>query len=164
MHESRTDFIKRRADEMRAEMTKAERRLRRLLNSQWRSQEPILGSYIADFFHPIYRIVIEADGGYHNTVLQVAKDALRDSRMAADGIVVLRFTNLQILKQTPWVSACIDRQVATTCKAKGIPPTGRHSTKQRLTVDQRNNARQKRLNGGKRQFHVIPERDPLDDL
>lgn len=163
MHESRTDFIKRRADEMRAEMTKAERRLRRLLNSHWRGQEPILGSYIADFFHPVYRIVVEADGGYHNTILQVAKDALRDSRMAADGIVVMRFTNLQILRQTKWVSACIDRQVAVVCKAKGIPPNGRRSVAQRLTDEQRNNRRQKRLNGGKRQFHVIPTKDP-DEL
>lgn len=149
---------------MRANMTKAERKLRRLLNSQWRDQEPILGNYIADFFHPVYRIVIEADGGYHNTLAQVAKDAQRDAAMAADGIVVMRFTNLQVIKQTAWVSACIDRQVATTCKAKGISPANRMSARQRLTNDQRRALKAKRLNGGKRSFHKIPERDPLDEI
>ncbi len=163
MSESRSEFIKRRADEMRAEMTKAERKLRRLLNSHWRDQEVILGNYIADFFHPVYRIVIEADGGYHNELAQVAKDARRDAAMSADGIVVLRFTNLQILKQAAWVTACIDRQVAVVCRTKGIPPAG-YSTKHRLTSDQRCKLRQKRLNGGKRSFHVIPEEDPIDRI
>lgn len=163
MDESRHDFLKRRSEEMRLQMTKAEKKLRRLLNSQWRAQEPLLGRYIADFFHPIYRIVVEADGGYHNDQLQAMKDAERDAVMARDGICVLRFTNTQILKQTAWVSSCIDRQVDAACRVKGLERSKRVPAKVRMAVDRRRALKQKRLNGGKRTFHVIPERD-IDEL
>jgi len=150
---------------MREDMTKAERKLRRMLSSEWRSQEPLLGNYIADFFHPRYRIVIEADGGYHTPPEQRAKDAARDAAMGGDKITVLRFTNTQVLKQSRWVFQSIDRAMGVAWRAMGLPPLeAALSSVRRLAAEQKRKDRRKRLNGGKCQYHVIPECDPIDLL
>lgn len=165
MTESRHDFLIRRSDEMRQDMTPAEKKLRRLLPSEWRAQEPLLGNYIADFYHPVYRIVIEADGAVHDEAVQVARDTFRNHAMERDGILVLRFTNTQIIKQTAWVVQTIDRRVAVVCRSKGIPlPGERKTTTKKLSIDRQRYLKLRRTNGGKRSFHVIPEKDPIDDL
>lgn len=165
MGESRTDFLQRRANEMRDNPTKAEKRLDRLLGTGWQQQVPLFNNYIADFYHPVYQVVIEADGKYHDDSVQVVRDRFRDADMASSGILVIRFTNIQILKQASWVVEAVQRQIATLCRAKGLPVPGeKHSPVRRLSKERRANIRQKRLNGGKRTFHVIPERDPIDEL
>ena len=58
--------------------------LRRL---QFRRQAPI-GPYIADFFCPAARLVVEIDGATHTDSVA---DAARDRWMHAQGLVVLRF-------------------------------------------------------------------------
>src|SRR4051812_36242798 len=121
MSTSREAFLQRRADEMRADQTKAEKALGRILKAGWTSQVPLCGDYIADFYHAAYRAVVEADGGYHTTDEQQAKDRSRDAAMASHGLLVMRFTNRQIIKQTPWVADSIRRQIDTQCKALGIP-------------------------------------------
>lgn len=158
-------FLQRRADEMRADATKAEKCLRRLLKAGWREQVPLCGNYIADFYHDGYRAVVEADGGYHNSQEQRCKDANRDAEMAAAGYLVMRFTNLQILKQTTWVTESIGRQLATLCRARGLPlPELSTSASFLRAAELRRRNRNKRRNGGKQGFHVIPERDPIDSL
>ena len=135
-----------------------------MLPAAWLSQEPLLGDYIADFYHPQYMVVIEADGGYHTPQAQRDRDAVRDRAMAAAGISVLRFTNTQILRQARWVSQCIDRTAIAACATRGLPtPVAHGATAVRLSAEQRRARRQKRLNGGKRSYHVIPERRPEDE-
>jgi very-short-patch-repair endonuclease len=50
--------------------------------------------YIVDFYLPDSNIVVEIDGGYHNTKDQIYKDKLRSSRLSILGYKkIKRFTN-----------------------------------------------------------------------
>ena len=51
-----------------------------------------LGSFIVDFASLRHRLVVEADGPFHD----LAQDRLRDASLAAQGFRVLRFSNVQI--------------------------------------------------------------------
>ncbi|MFT3683811.1 MAG: DUF559 domain-containing protein [Phycisphaerales bacterium] len=61
----------------------------RRLDYPFRKQHP-LGPYIADFYCHAAAIVVEIDGDHH--AHQRGHDAARDAWMAANGIMVLRFT------------------------------------------------------------------------
>lgn len=149
---------------MRENATKAEKALRRLLPSDWEQQVPLCGDYIADFYHPLYRVVIEADGGYHNNYEQVAKDHERDARMAADGVLVIRFTNTQIRKQPKWVAETIDRQVRNLCRVSRLPlPEKTKELVGRLARQTKGIRRRRCLNGRKAAYHVIPDRSAIED-
>ena len=89
-----------RAKSMRKEPTPAERKLwlllrdRRLSELKFRRQVPI-GNYIADFVCYQPKIIVEADGGQH---CESSYDKQRDVWFSAQGFVVLRFWNTDILK------------------------------------------------------------------
>ena len=89
---------------LRAGMTECERllwsRLRRkqLHDVQFYRQKP-LGSYIVDFYAPAARLVVEVDGSQHLDVTHAENDARRDIFLASQGLIVLRFTNLQVLQE-----------------------------------------------------------------
>ena len=97
-----TDLSKAKARLMRRDMTPAERRLwyalrnRRFMGLKVRRQVPI-GPYIADFYIPEHRLVIEADGGGHGG----PRDAERDQWLAVQGFRTLRFWNSAILGNLP---------------------------------------------------------------
>lgn len=59
----------------------------------------IIDEYIVDFVCLERRLVIEIDGGYHSTGEQQESDANRDSRLAALGYRVLRFSNGEVMMQ-----------------------------------------------------------------
>jgi very-short-patch-repair endonuclease len=65
---------------------------RRLEGLKFRRQVPI-GPYVVDFICPRHRLIIEADGPFHD----VERDAARDDWLAAQGFRVLRFTNHEII-------------------------------------------------------------------
>lgn len=54
-----------------------------------RRQGPLLG-FIADFYAPSARLIIEADGGYHER--RMAADARRDRKLARAGYRVVRLS------------------------------------------------------------------------
>jgi len=91
--------------ELRKEMTEAEKvlwtRLRRkqLLGVQFYRQKPI-GPYIVDFFAPQAGLVIEADGSQHLEPDNAVRDQERDRYLADSGLLILRFNNYQILRET----------------------------------------------------------------
>ncbi len=93
-----TDLLKH-ARHMRRNPTPAERVLWRALRSKqlhglkFRRQVPI-GPYIADFYSPPLRLVVEIDGEAHAAAPE--PDARRDAWMRAQGLRVLRFTNRDI--------------------------------------------------------------------
>jgi very-short-patch-repair endonuclease len=93
-----TDLSTARARSMRREMTAAERHLwhalrnRRFAGLKVRRQVPI-GPYIADFYIPDHRLVIEADGGGHGGPADLA----RDRWLAGAGFRTLRLWNRDIL-------------------------------------------------------------------
>ncbi len=74
-------------------------RLRRkqLLNIQFYRQKPI-GNYIADFYAPLAKLVIEVDGGQHFEEDHQQKDKERDLFIEKQGLKVLRFNNLEVLQ------------------------------------------------------------------
>src|SRR5688572_7052621 len=89
-----------RARELRANATATERflwqhlRLRQLGGHKFRRQRPI-GPYVVDFVCLEKRLVIEVDGGQHNT--QAPQDAEREAWLRQEGYTVLRFWNHEVL-------------------------------------------------------------------
>jgi very-short-patch-repair endonuclease len=70
---------------------------KQLLNVQFYRQKPI-GNYIADFYAPLGKLIIEVDGGQHYEENYLQKDQERDFFMAQQGLKTLRFNNLQVLQ------------------------------------------------------------------
>ncbi|MCG2792879.1 MAG: endonuclease domain-containing protein [Weeksellaceae bacterium] len=87
---------------LRNNETKAEAKLwEKLRNKQlggfkFRRQHPI-SLYIADFYCHQLKLIIEIDGEYHDTKIQIPKDEERTRILEFNGIQVIRFTNKQIL-------------------------------------------------------------------
>jgi cyclase len=65
------------------------------MGTRFRAQHPIL-TYIADFYCHEARLIIEVDGGIHQ--IQKEYDVARSSELESYGIKVLRFTNIEIMK------------------------------------------------------------------
>ncbi|MBO4299346.1 MAG: DUF559 domain-containing protein [Clostridia bacterium] len=87
------------AQRLRREMTKEERHL-------WYdflkplpitvNRQKSIGSYIADFYIAKAKIVIELDGSQHYEEKGLVADKARDDFFRANGVDVLRYTNLDI--------------------------------------------------------------------
>lgn len=95
--------LKSNARKLRSNLTDAEKllwsrlRCKQLLNVQFYRQKPI-GNYIADFYAPSAKLIIEVDGGQHFEECHIRKDKERDFFMEKQGLKVLRFSNLQVLQ------------------------------------------------------------------
>ncbi len=91
------------ARHLRRNVTDAERKLwyeLRMLKHEgrhFRRQVPIAG-FIADFACNRCRLVIELDGGQHNTEAGIARDEDRSGRLEAEGFRVLRFWNSDVFE------------------------------------------------------------------
>ena len=96
--------LKPNARRLRKEMTDSERnlwtRLRRkqIMDVQFYRQKP-LGPYIVDFYAPKAKIVVEVDGSQHIEEDVEQKDVRRDKYLKSQNLSVLRFNNLQVLKE-----------------------------------------------------------------
>jgi ATP-dependent DNA helicase RecG len=73
------------------------------------SQQVILG-YIVDFYFPRSLVAIEVDGGYHETAEQRRKDQIKDKALRRQGIVVLRFSNEDIMERLEEVLLIINKE------------------------------------------------------
>jgi very-short-patch-repair endonuclease len=95
-----------RAREMRREMTPAEKYLwyncLRLLPVRFRRQRPV-GAFIADFYCPTLKLVLEVDGDSHFSEEGARYDTVRSSFLNGLGLTVLRFTNHEVLHNLPGV-------------------------------------------------------------
>ncbi len=84
-------------------MTEAERKIwtkvrrKQLKEFQFFRQKPI-GNYIVDFYCPKARLIIEIDGGQHYETHNKISDRKRDLEFKNLGFKVIRFTNLDILR------------------------------------------------------------------
>ncbi len=116
---------KEKARRLRAQMTDGERalwaRLRRkqVQSVQFYTQKPI-GNYIVDFYAPKAKLVVEVDGSQHKDSEHAAADLRRDANLASEGLWVLRFDNVQVLKEIEGVTEVILR--AVTESLEGNPP------------------------------------------
>ena len=102
-----------RARAMRHDQTPAERRLWGLLRGgrlgglKFRRQVPV-GGYIADFACNDPKVIVECDGGQH---AENTYDAARDAWFRAEGFLVLRYWNADVLDHPRETAEAILRAV-----------------------------------------------------
>jgi very-short-patch-repair endonuclease len=106
------------ARKLRKNQTDAEKllwsilRSRQLLSLKFRRQQPV-GPYILDFYCHDYKLCIELDGGQHYTTKGQQNDKDRVAFLAQRGIHVLRFSNLDVLKNLEAVLLRIIEEVTS---------------------------------------------------
>ena len=102
------------AQKLRRNMTPWERKLwhehLKSLPIRWQRQKPI-DEFIVDFYCAKARLVVELDGGGHYTEQQRNADLRRTAELEREGLMVLRFSNLEVDRMFPEVCERIDRVV-----------------------------------------------------
>src|ERR1700687_3976342 len=97
---------------LRGESTDAERalwnrlRARQLGGYKFRRQHEF-GGFILDFFCVSAKLAIEVDGGQHFSREESARDSESTAFLEANGIRVLRFTNVEVLREIGSVGEAI---------------------------------------------------------
>jgi very-short-patch-repair endonuclease len=125
--------LKKVARVLRKNMTEAERALwqrvrrKQIHGVQFYRQKPLL-SFIVDFYCPKANLVIELDGGQHFEADKQAKDRQRDEELSAVGLSVLRFNNLEVIKELDAVMAVIWRTVGAALEIPPNPPLEKGGT------------------------------------
>ena len=105
-----------RAKDLRKRQTEAEAvlweelRKRKLGGHKIRRQHPF-GSYIADFYCPVRKLVIEIDGGIHDDKAVKEYDEIRQKAIEFYGIRVIRFRNEDVLRRMKFVLAEVERNL-----------------------------------------------------
>jgi very-short-patch-repair endonuclease len=95
--------LKERARSLRKNMTEAEVKLwvhlrkKQVSNLQFYRQRPI-GNYIVDFYCPDAKLIIEVDGGQHFQDEGREYDENRDAYLQSLDLTVLRFSNLDVMR------------------------------------------------------------------
>ncbi len=100
-----------RAQELRNDMTKEERRLwyEYLHNYPYRFRRQVTcGNFILDFYCAAAKLAIELDGSQHYMPDGQAYDIRRTAYLNSQGIEVLRFSNTEILENLQGVCHAID--------------------------------------------------------
>ncbi|MEX2235047.1 MAG: endonuclease domain-containing protein [Cyclobacteriaceae bacterium] len=77
-------------------------RNRRLHGYKFRRQHPVW-NFIADFYCHECRLIVELDGEYHNAIDQKQYDEGRTYELNELKIIVIRFTNREILEDIDFV-------------------------------------------------------------
>ena len=102
--------LKARAEELRQRLTPAEKmlweriRADRLEGYHFRRQQ-IIDGYIVDFYCHAAGLVIEVDGGIHQT--QQADDQMREEHLRDLGLTILRFLNTEVEQEMEVVLSTI---------------------------------------------------------
>lgn len=130
---TRKDWTQMLAYGLRRNRTLSEKRVwqhlrnRQVLGFKFRQQAPI-AHWIADFYCPAARLVVELDGAFHKN--RVAADKLRDKAMANMGLHVLRirsslvFTDLDsVIGQIEWALRCSGADPVTESDAVRLQMT-----------------------------------------
>ena len=106
--------LRRYAQDLRKKQTKEES----LLCYQFLSRYPlrfrrqyVIGNYIADFYCHKAKLVVELDGSQHYDPSEMEYDNKRTAYLESQGLRVLRFTNLDILREFRSVCEKIDMTV-----------------------------------------------------
>jgi Uncharacterized protein conserved in bacteria len=74
-------------------------------------RQRIIGDYIADFYCPAAKLVIELDGSQHYENKALEYDAIRRAYMNSLGLKVLRFTNIDVDKSFMDVCTNIEKTI-----------------------------------------------------
>ena len=100
------------AKQLRKEMTREERHLWYDFLRSYPirfSRQKVLGRYIVDFYSAEAKLVIELDGSQHYGFDGMEHDRARSAYLESQGLLVLRFSNLDVLRQFENVCSEIDR-------------------------------------------------------
>ncbi len=112
------------AQKLRTNMTKEERHLwYDFLKQQPKvfNRQKVIGRYIVDFYCAEAKLVIELDGSQHCEADGIEKDAERDRYLQGLGLTVLRYSNLDVMRNFEGV--CTD--ISERLKFKGCLPDGK---------------------------------------
>jgi very-short-patch-repair endonuclease len=130
-HGSASDRVFRR--NLRREATGAERAVwwilrNRHLGVKFRRQHT-LGPFTLDFFCVELRLAIEIDGGQHYEDAGRRYDSERDLFLQDNGVRTLRFSNLEVLKETEGVAEAIWDEIqrlspTVTTPSPSLSPAG----------------------------------------
>ena len=74
-------------------------------------RQKAIGNFIADFYCARARLVIELDGGGHQTAEQIEKDEMRTKDLESMNLTVVRICNLDIDRNFSGVCEYIDLTV-----------------------------------------------------
>ena len=102
------------ASKLRAEMTKEERKLWYECLSSYPVRfyrQRIIGSYIVDFYCHKAKLVVELDGSQHYEKTGQQQDLRRTEYLESIGLKVIRFSNLDVLRNFDGVCTAIDLSV-----------------------------------------------------
>lgn len=94
--------LKKNAQALRKSMTKEEALLwyQFLCRSEFRfRRQYIIGNYIVDFYCHQAKLVVELDGSQHYTQEEQEYDQRRTAYLEQQGIKVIRFSNLDVLRR-----------------------------------------------------------------
>ena len=106
--------IQEKAKYLRQNMTDAEKILwqklknKQISNCKFRRQHPV-DVTIVDFYCHEAKLIIEVDGEIHNTKENIINDSNRTSHLNNLGLVVIRFTNLDVENNIDYVIDRIDK-------------------------------------------------------
>ena len=110
------------ARELRREMTDEEHllwsylRRKQFAGRRFRRQQPV-GPYVVDFYCSAAKLIVELDGSQHYEPQHRAYDEARTRWLTANGYSVLRFSNVEFLRERNSVLDAIWHAVTT------IPPS-----------------------------------------
>ena len=110
----RNEKLQAKARSLRKNMTKEEAHLwyRFLCRYPQRfRRQYVIGNYIADFYCHRARLVVELDGSQHYDAESVVYDRKRTEYLRSQGLEVLRFSNLDVMRQFRNVCEAIDGEV-----------------------------------------------------
>ena len=121
MNENNNPNLTRFSQELRNNMTKEERHLwydflKKIPYTV--NRQKVVGSYILDFYCAEAKIAIELDGAQHYEHSAKEKDEKRDEFLNQQGIVVLRYTNLELNRNFDGVCFDILRNIEASINNK----------------------------------------------
>ena len=114
------------AQKLRREQTAPERRFWAILHPwrkvglHWRRQAPI-GPYVVDFVCKRSKLIVEIDGDTHYSDDGIAHDARRTAFLESRRFRVLRFTNLDVMKNPDGVFAALSAILGEPGSHKSTP-------------------------------------------
>lgn len=117
------------ARHLRYQLTECERLLWRQLRNRglagfkFRRQHPC-PPYVLDFYCAELRLVVELDGGQHFDEAGLSKDRLRTAYLQHHGLEVLRFSNLDVIRNLEGVLAEILSWIETRTPHPNPLPNG----------------------------------------
>jgi very-short-patch-repair endonuclease len=105
-----------RSQELRKNLTTAEKflwskiRAKQIKGCWFYRQKPV-GEYIADFYCPKAKLIVEVDGSHHLLSEVSENDLVRDKYMEGIGLHTIRFTNKQVLANIQTVLKRIESEL-----------------------------------------------------